>query len=83
MMTKEEVTKRIEAGLECEYILVTGDDGRHFDAIVVSPAFTGIGKLKQHKLVYATLGDAMQTDEIHALSVHTYTPADWERVHAL
>ncbi|ELV07300.1 BolA/IbaG family iron-sulfur metabolism protein [Wohlfahrtiimonas chitiniclastica] len=83
MMTKEEVQKRIEAGLKCDYILVSGDDGRHFDAIVVSAAFEGLGKLKQHKLVYETLGDAMQTDEIHALSVHTYTPTDWERVHAL
>lgn len=82
MMTKEEVTKRIEAGLKCDYILVTGDDGRHFDAIVVSEEFVGMGILKRHKLVYATLGDALQTDEIHALSVHTYTPADWERVHA-
>ncbi len=83
MMTKEEVTKRIEAGLKCDYILVTGDDGRHFEAIVVSHEFIGVSKLKQHKLVYETLGDAMQTDEIHALSVRTYTPADWERVHAL
>jgi acid stress-induced BolA-like protein IbaG/YrbA len=30
--------------------------------------------------VYATLGQKMHTDEVHALSMKTYTPAEW---HAL
>jgi acid stress-induced BolA-like protein IbaG/YrbA len=28
-------------------------------------------------MVYATLGSRMQTDEVHALSMKTYTPAEW------
>jgi acid stress-induced BolA-like protein IbaG/YrbA len=27
--------------------------------------------------VYATLGQKMQTDEVHALSMKTYTPSEW------
>jgi stress-induced morphogen len=27
--------------------------------------------------VYATLGQRMHTDEVHALSMKTYTPAEW------
>jgi acid stress-induced BolA-like protein IbaG/YrbA len=27
--------------------------------------------------VYATLGAKMHTDEVHALSMKTYTPAEW------
>jgi acid stress-induced BolA-like protein IbaG/YrbA len=28
-------------------------------------------------MVYATLGQRMHTDEVHALSMKTYTPAEW------
>ena len=33
--------------------------------------------LQRHQQVYATLGDKMKTDEVHALSMKTYTPAEW------
>lgn len=82
MMTKDEVKKRIMSSVQCDYIDVQGDDGRHFNATVVSKEFDGLGMLKQHKLVYSALGDAMKNDEIHALSLKTYTPEAWERNHA-
>ena len=51
-------------------------DGRgHFNLVIVSDAFTGAALLKRHLLVYAALGDAMETD-IHALSIRAYTPAE-------
>jgi acid stress-induced BolA-like protein IbaG/YrbA len=28
-------------------------------------------------MVYSTLGTKMQNDEVHALSMKTYTPAEW------
>lgn len=49
-------------------------DGRgHFEVIVVSSAFTGKSRIERHRMVFAAVGDLMQTD-IHALSVNAYTP---------
>lgn len=79
MMTKDKVKALIEAGVKCDIIEVKGDDGVHFEAIIVSPDFEGLSMLKQHKLVYATLGDRLQTEEIHALALKTYTPAQWSK----
>jgi acid stress-induced BolA-like protein IbaG/YrbA len=62
--------------LECEYIKVLGDDGTHFEAVIVSAAFSGKSMVQQHQLVYAALGDRMRA-EIHALSMKTYTPEQW------
>jgi acid stress-induced BolA-like protein IbaG/YrbA len=62
--------------LACEYIKVLGDDGTHFEAVLVSAAFLGKSRVQQHQLVYAALGDRMR-EEIHALSMQTYTPEQW------
>jgi len=51
-------------------------DGHHWEAVIVSPAFEGLSKVRQHQLVYAALGDRMR-EEIHALSMTTLTPAQW------
>ncbi len=79
MMTKDKVRELIEAELKCDFIEVKGDDGVHFEAIIVSPEFEGLSMLKQHKLVYATLGDRLKTEEIHALALKTYKPTEWNK----
>ena len=66
----------IENGLQCDHVEVSGD-GRHFEAVVVSPLFRGQPKVRQHQLVYAVLGDRMR-EEIHALSMKTLTPEEWQ-----
>ena len=75
-MTADELHALISAGLRCEHLEVTGD-GRHWDALVVSPEFEGKRLIQRHQRVYATLGARMQTDEVHALSMKTFTPAEW------
>jgi acid stress-induced BolA-like protein IbaG/YrbA len=70
------IKQYIEAGLECEHVEVNGD-GRHFEAIIVSPRFRGLSKVRQHQLVYGALGDRMR-EEIHALSMKTLTPEEWQ-----
>ncbi len=35
------------------------------------------GAIARHQQVYATLGARLKTDEVHALSMKTYTPAEW------
>ena len=75
-MTSEELQSIIAAGLQCEHLELSGD-GRHWYATIVSNAFDGQRLIKRHQKVYATLGGRLQTDEVHALSMKTYTPAEW------
>lgn len=75
-MTAEELQSVIAAGLPCEHITVEGD-GRHWSATIVSAEFEGRRPIARHQRVYATLGDKMKTDEVHALSMKTLTPTEW------
>ena len=75
-MTAEELKSIIGAGLACDHIALEGD-GRHWFATIVSPAFEGKRLIQRHQLVYGTLGQKMHTDEVHALSMKTLTPAEW------
>ncbi len=76
MLSAAQLENYIKQGLACDYIKVLGDDGTHFEAVIVSPAFVGQNMLQQHQLVYAALGDRMRA-EIHALSIKTFTPEKW------
>ena len=70
MATKEELKERIEAGIAGARAEVRGDDGHHFEAVVVAPAFAGLSRIAQHRLVYDALGGELG-DRIHALSLQT------------
>ena len=48
-------------------------DNDHWQVTVTSPAFTGLSRVKQHKMVYDAIGGDMGTT-LHALSVITKTP---------
>ena len=75
-MTADELKHLISAGLPCEHIALEGD-GRHWFATIVSARFEGQRAVQRQRLVYATLGERLQTDEVHALSMKTFTPAEW------
>jgi acid stress-induced BolA-like protein IbaG/YrbA len=75
-MTADELQSIIAAGLPCEHLQVDGD-GRHWSAVIVSREFEGKRPIQRHQRVYATLGARMHTDEVHALSMKTLTPAEW------
>lgn len=77
MVSAEQLESYITQHLACEYIKVSGDDGTHFEAVIVSAAFEGKNMVQQHQLVYAALGDRMRA-EIHALSMKTITPQKWQ-----
>lgn len=74
-MSPEHIRALIEEGLPGSEARVEGADGVHFEAIVVSDRFEGLGTLARHRKVYAALGERMGTD-IHALSLKTFTPAE-------
>src|SRR5690554_5394275 len=68
------IRELIEQGIPGARVEVEGADGVHFEALVVSEAFRGKLPLARHRMVYATLGDRMDTGEIHALALRTLTP---------
>ena len=76
-MNPEEIKIIIESAMPGSVVSVEGD-GVHFVATVVSSEFRGKRLVQQHQLVYKALGDAMR-ERIHALSLKTYTPEQWER----
>ncbi len=57
--------------LEIEDLTGTKD---HYQATVVSSKFEGMSRVAQHQAVYRALGDLMK-GPIHALALHTFTPA--------
>ncbi|HEY0664719.1 MAG TPA: BolA/IbaG family iron-sulfur metabolism protein [Gallionella sp.] len=77
MVTPESIQHNIAQGLTTEHLEVIGDDGTHFEAVIVSDAFAGKSRVQRHQMVYQTLGDRMR-EEIHALSMKTYTPQEWQ-----
>jgi len=72
------IQQLIESGLRDARATVHGNDGVHFEATVICPAFAEKLPLARHRLVYATLGEAMGT-AIHALSLTTLTPDEAAR----
>jgi acid stress-induced BolA-like protein IbaG/YrbA len=77
MITAQQLQGWIKDGLACDFIQVRGDDGQHFEALVVSAAFRGKMLVARQQMVYKTLGDKMRS-EIHALSMKTLTPEEWQ-----
>ncbi|MDM8558648.1 BolA/IbaG family iron-sulfur metabolism protein [Candidatus Parabeggiatoa sp. HSG14] len=77
-MQCEEVKKMVETGLPGAQAEVHSNDDLHFNAIVICEDFVDKTTVKQHQMVYATLGNTIQSNEIHALSLKTYTPQEWE-----
>ncbi len=75
MVEPSSIEDSIRAGLAVTHLQVQGD-GAHFEAVIVSPQFAGLSRVRQHQLVYAALGDRMR-EEIHALSMKTFSPEEW------
>jgi len=76
MVTPESIQENLAQGLNTTHLSVVGD-GQHFEAVVVSGEFTGKSRVQRHQHVYQALGDRMR-EEIHALSMKTFTPQEWQ-----
>jgi stress-induced morphogen len=76
MPAAEDIKQRIEAaipGARADVEDYTGG-GDHFRASVTAPAFEGLSRIQQHRLVYAVFG-AEIGGAIHALALKTDTPS--------
>ena len=51
---------------------------RHFKVTLVSDAFEGLRLIARHRQVNALVAEAL-AGPVHALALHTYTPAEWQK----
>lgn len=74
-MQAQEIEALIRAALPDAKVTVEdlAGDGDHYAATVVSPAFKGLSRVKQHQLVYAALQGRMG-GALHALALQTSAP---------
>ncbi|CCH66914.1 YrbA protein [Richelia intracellularis HH01] len=80
MVNTKEIEAMIKAHMpdaQVEVQDLTGG-GDHYQLTVVSSQFADKGLVQQHKLVYATLQEAISSEAIHALAIKTYTPETWK-----
>lgn len=77
-MNAESIKHAIAAALPCTLLEVRGD-GQHWFATIVSPAFEGQRALARHRQVYAALGEQLRSEALHALSMQTFTQAEYEK----
>ncbi len=78
-MNSDEIKALIEAGIAGAQIYISGD-GCNVKVVVISDEFEGKSLIVQQRMVYDCLGDKITSGIIHALSIKSYTPMQWEAV---
>jgi len=77
-MDASEVKGLIESGIADSEARVQ-IEGSNCQLTVIASAFEGLSSLKKQQLVYACLNDKIASGEIHAVTMETFTPQDWEQ----
>ncbi len=80
-MTPEQLKQRIETlapGTSAEIIDLTGTMD-HYQAIVISPVFEGKRVMEQQRLVMGILQAEIDSGEVHALTMRTFSPDQYKK----
>lgn len=75
-MEIEDVKALLEAHLEGCEIFVEGG-GNSFQITVIGSLFEGLNAVKKQQCVYAALNEKIAEGTIHAVTIKTFTPAEW------
>ena len=78
VMLEDEIKALIERGVPNSEAIVNGGEGK-YEATVISECFEGMSMVKEHQLVYATVKSQIASGALHALSIRTFTPSEWEQ----
>ena len=80
-MTPDQLKARIERLHPETHVQVTDLTGTmdHYQVTVVSPAFQGKMMIEQHQMIMGLLKAEIDTEEVHALSMKTYTPEQYTK----
>ncbi|MGQ4276659.1 BolA family protein [Pseudidiomarina sp. E22-M8] len=77
-MTIDTIKELIQAALVLEELIVKVD-GSQASITAVSEEFADLSRVKKQQLVYAPLREIIASGELHAVSIKTYTPTEWQR----
>jgi acid stress-induced BolA-like protein IbaG/YrbA len=77
MMHTEQIKKILSEGIVCEYVYVAGE-GDNFEALLVSSEFEGKNRVERQQMVNVLLRSYFDSGQLHAFSMKTVTPAEWE-----
>ena len=75
-VTVEALKARVQQAFAGEHVDVSGD-GYHFQVTIISERFAGLRAVQRQQQVYAAVQDWIASGELHALSMRTFTPAEW------
>lgn len=80
-MNLNQVQELIEKAIPEAHVSINDlvGDGDHLQVIVVSQKFEGKSLLEQHQMILTPLRESLKTD-LHALTLKTYTPQQWEKM---
>lgn len=78
-MNASEVKALLESKIEGSQVTTQGADCS-FQITVVAEAFEGLNTVKRQQLVYSHLQEAISSGAIHAVTMKTYTPAQFEKL---
>ncbi|MBL4658734.1 MAG: BolA/IbaG family iron-sulfur metabolism protein [Alcanivoracaceae bacterium] len=78
-MQSSEIKQLIEQGITNSTARIHTEDNVHFEAIVISDEFVNKSKIQQQRMVYKSLGNLIETGDVHALHLKTYTQDMWQK----
>ncbi|RKS84699.1 acid stress-induced BolA-like protein IbaG/YrbA [Orbus hercynius] len=78
-MDKKVIEQTLNAALSLHEVHVMTEDNSHFQVIAVGDIFADLSRVKKQQAVYAPLAQFIADNSIHALSIKTYTPTEWQR----
>lgn len=81
MIPTHEIENKIKQKIKASHLEVVDlRGGDHIQVILVSPDFENKSLVEQHKIVYDILDKELKSNTIHALTLKTYSPTQWEKV---
>ncbi|MCG3729462.1 BolA family iron metabolism protein IbaG [Vibrio cincinnatiensis] len=77
-MDSTQVQQILEQALNLQELHVKGE-GSHYEVIAIDESFESMSRVKKQQLIYAPLMEYIQRNDIHAVSIKTFTPQEWAR----
>ena len=86
-MVKDRIEEKLALAFEPEHLEVVNESGNHnvpdgsethFKVVLVCGAFEGERLIARHRRVNEALAEEL-AGPVHALAIHTYTAADWQK----
>ncbi|MFT7108673.1 MAG: acid stress-induced BolA-like protein IbaG/YrbA [Psychrobacter glaciei] len=75
-MSPEDVQALLSEKLDHCQVTVEGD-GYKYEITVIGDVFDGLNAVKRQQVVYGALNEKIADGSVHAVTIKTYTPAQW------